>query len=238
MKGDLGRIVVRLKKEPCKDIIVDGGPFARPGVYPTGAVRGVDAFPELLKTWPVFSSNSSRKSHANGKHVSFIFTRHPRTETKRNMARKPRSQSPKLNPALRLLQVLVGDWDMELSGASFLPDLKAKVHGPVSFEWIENGAFLVMHQGQKKVPQATWLVGRDESTDLFKVLYFDARGISRIYEMSFGAGEWRMWRNAPGFWQRFRGILAKNHNTITAEWEKSDDGQKWEHDFYIKYTRA
>ena len=153
------------------------------------------------------------------------------------MTGKSKSASLKPNPALGRLQVLVGDWDMELSGASFLPTLQAKVHGPASFKWIENGAFLVMYQGEKNVPQATWLIGRDESTDLFEVLYFDARKVSRIYEMSFKNGEWKMWRNGPGFSQRFKGVLGKNRNTITAEWEKSDDGQKWKHDFYVKYTR-
>jgi hypothetical protein len=155
----------------------------------------------------------------------------------RGGARKSRSQPPKLNPALRRLESLVGDWDMELSGASFLPDPQTSLHGPASFRWIENGAFLVMYQGEKENPQATWLVGRDESTDLFKVLYFDARGISRVYEMSFKNGEWKMWRNAPGFSQRFSAVVEKNRNTITAEWERSDDGKKWEHDFYAKYTR-
>jgi hypothetical protein len=131
----------------------------------------------------------------------------------------------------------VGDWDVELSGASFLPDPQAKVHVSTSFKWIENGAFLAMYQGEKKVPQAIWLMGRDESTDLFKVLYSDARGVSRIYEMSFENGKWGMSRIAPGFSQRFHGVLSKNHNAIAAEWEKSKDGNKWEHDFYMKYSR-
>lgn len=126
---------------------------------------------------------------------------------------------------------------MELSEASFLPYPKAKVHGPASFNWVENGAFLVMHQGEKDVPQATWLIGRDESSDLYKVLYYDARGVSRIYEMSFNDGVWKMWRNAQGFSQRFKGVLGKSRSSITAEWSKSNDGKKWEHDFNVKYTR-
>ena len=126
---------------------------------------------------------------------------------------------------------------MEISRASFLPDPQTKIHGPASFKWIEHGAFLVMYQGEKAVPQATWLIGRDESTDSYKVLYFDARGVSRIYEMSFKSGVWKMWRSVPNFSQRFRGVLNKDHNTIIAEWEKSNDGKKWEHDFDVKYTR-
>jgi len=126
---------------------------------------------------------------------------------------------------------------MELSKASFLPDPKTKIHGPVSFNWVENGAFLTMYQGEKGFPQATWLIGRDESSDLYTTLYYDARGVSRIYDMSFKDGVWKMWRNSPGFSQRFRGILGKN-NTITAKWEKSRDGQKWEHDFDVKYAKS
>jgi hypothetical protein len=152
------------------------------------------------------------------------------------MARK-KPPLPKPNPALSRLVTLVGDWDMELSGASFLPNPQAKMHGPASFNWIENGGFLVMYQGEKADPQATWLISRDESSDLFKVLYFDARRVSRIYEMSFKDSEWKMWRNAPGFHQRFKGVLARNHKTITGVWEKSTDGREWEHDFYVKYTK-
>jgi hypothetical protein len=149
--------------------------------------------------------------------------------------RKP--QSLKLNPALRGLGVLVGNWDVELSGASFLPSPQAVAHVPTSFKWIENGAFLAMYQGRKGTPQATWLIGRDESIDLFKVLYSDDRGVSRVYEMSFESGRWRMRRDASGFSQRFHGVLNESRDTITAEWEKSNDGKKWEHDFYVKYTR-
>ncbi len=141
------------------------------------------------------------------------------------------------NPALKQLEGLVGNWDMELSAASFLPGPHAKVHGPASFEWVEKGAFLVMYQGKKEVPQATWLIGRDESSNLYKVLYFDARRVSRIYEMSFERSEWRMWRNATGFFQRFKGSLSKNREVISAEWEKSADGKKWEHDFNVEYRK-
>jgi hypothetical protein len=51
------------------------------------------------------------------------------------------------NPALADLQFLAGAWDMELSEASFLPDPDAQVHGSVTFEWIEQGAALVMRMG-------------------------------------------------------------------------------------------
>jgi hypothetical protein len=147
--------------------------------------------------------------------------------------------SPKHNPALSHLELLVGDWEMELSNAAFLPNPSDTVKGHVSFEWVQDGAFLVMRMGNKPPdsPDAIWLISRDESTPDYTVLYYDARSVSRIYEMSFSESVWKMWRESPGFSQRYEGKISKDGNTITAKWEKSSDGTTWEHDFNITYTR-
>jgi hypothetical protein len=112
--------------------------------------------------------------------------------------------SPRLNPALTLLEGLVGEWEMELSNAPFLLRPSDTVIGPVSFEWVQDGALLAMRMGEKAPgpSQALWLIGRDESTPHFTVLYYDARSVSRIYQMRFSDGVWKMWRDSPGFWQR------------------------------------
>lgn len=147
--------------------------------------------------------------------------------------------SPKPNPALKDLEVLVGDWEMELSNAAFLPSPSDTAKGHISFEWLQDGAFLVMRMGDKlpSPPAAIWLISRDESTPDYTVLYYDSRRVSRVYEMSFSDGVWKMWRESPSFWQHYEGTLSNNGNTITAHWEKSSDGTKWEHDFNITYTR-
>ncbi len=149
------------------------------------------------------------------------------------------TRSPAQNPALTALEVLAGEWDMALSNASFLPNPSDIVRGHVSIEWSENGAFLVMYMGSKPpaTPDALWLIGRDETISNYTVLYYDARKVSRVYEMSFAEGVWKMWRNAPDFSQRYAGKVSEDGNTITADWEKSPDGKKWEHDFSITYTR-
>jgi hypothetical protein len=48
------------------------------------------------------------------------------------------------NPALVDLEFLSGAWNMELSNAPFLPSRDDAAHGHVPFEWIEDGALLVM----------------------------------------------------------------------------------------------
>ena len=56
--------------------------------------------------------------------------------------------------------------------------------------------------------------------------------------MSFSEGVWKMWREAPGFWQRYEGRVSQNGKTITTRWEKSSDGTTWEHDFDVTYTKV
>lgn len=138
------------------------------------------------------------------------------------------------NPALADLQFLAGDWDMELSEASFLPDPDAKVNGSVTFEWIEQGAALVMRMGDA----ASWIIGRDDSEQHYHVLYADDRGVSRVYQMSLTGGSWQMWRDTPEFSQRFDAKVSPGEAEINGSWQKSvDGGTTWEHDFKVRYTR-
>lgn len=149
-------------------------------------------------------------------------------------------QESATNPALRRLGGLVGDWQVVISNASFLANPRETIRGHASFYWVLDGAFLVMHQGDRppSPPAALWLIGRDEASDGFEVLYFDSRQVSRIYHMTFDAQTWTMWREAPGFWQRFECTLGDDGHTMTGRWNKStDNGSTWEHDFDVAYVR-
>ncbi|MFI0486394.1 hypothetical protein [Actinomadura sp. 9N215] len=109
----------------------------------------------------------------------------------------------------------------------------------MTFGWLEGGAFLRIHSvPPTPVPTATQLVSRDDSSDTYTVLYYDSRGVSRVYLMTFSDGLWKMWRDAPGFDQRFSGTLSDDGRTIEASWEKSLDNATWEHDFDLVYTKG
>jgi hypothetical protein len=145
-------------------------------------------------------------------------------------------------PSLRPLGVLLGRWEAELRWS---PETHRLVGGPATvrvaarFEWIEDGHFLVQYQGGSDgPPEARWLIGRDETSGEYYVLYADARGVSRVYQMSLQDNLWRIWRNAPGFSQRFEGRLHADGRTIEAHWEKSEDGKTWERDFDLNYVKA
>jgi hypothetical protein len=136
------------------------------------------------------------------------------------------------NPMLEQLKVLIGDWTVEV------PQFPGS-RGHVSFEWLEGGAYVRFRtEAPDPAPSATMVIGRDDSGEEYTVLYYDSRGVSRVYQMTLADGTWRMWRDAPGFCQRFSGTLSADGCSIRAAWEKSADGSAWEHDFDLVYTKA
>lgn len=143
------------------------------------------------------------------------------------------------NPALESLGMLVGEWNIEITSMSFYADPSAVARGHTSFNWLEGGAFLLQHSEvpNSDFPRTIASIGPDDEAKTYCMLYFDSRGVSRIYQMSLSGGVWKLWRDFPGFSQRFTGTFSDANNTITARWEKSSDGSNWEHDFDLKYMK-
>ena len=136
------------------------------------------------------------------------------------------------NPALKQLEALIGEWEVEV------PQFPGQ-RGRAVFEWLEGGAYLRFHaNAPEPAPSATLIISRDEVGEIYTVLHYDSRGVSRVYQMSFGERVWKIWRQAPGFSQRFSGMLSDDGDSIRATWEKSRDGSDWEHDFDLIYTKT
>lgn len=144
------------------------------------------------------------------------------------------------NPALSELEVLVGEWDVEISNITFLSAPAESIRIEISFAWLFGGAFLRMHQRGGEgaiVPNGVSVISRDAVDENYTLLYFDERGVSRNYQMSLKGGTWKVWRSAPGFMQRFTGAIGKGGQRIAGRWERSFDEGNWEHDFDITYVR-
>jgi hypothetical protein len=144
------------------------------------------------------------------------------------------------NPALAALDFLVGEWEMTLSDASFLPDRNQTIAGRVMVEPIEAGGLLAMRQMADPAgpPMATWVIGRDGSQGEYVVLYTDDRGVSRVYQMSFADSTWRIWRDDPEFSQRFDAHADEDRSVIVGRWERRSSSGFWEHDFTVTYARG
>lgn len=147
------------------------------------------------------------------------------------------------NPALARLDVLVGRWTVQ-------PKVEGVGAAWTEFAWQPDGLFLRQVTDVDTIPDGTpqqWrdnapfpmyaLIGLDDTTGEFTMLYADGRGVHRVYRMTFGDGGWRIWREAPGFHQRFTGTLGADGNTVDARWEMSEDGETWNLDFELGYVR-
>ena len=156
------------------------------------------------------------------------------------MLKKDQQRDFKSNPALDQLAALLGEWNMEITSMSFNEDPSAVVRGHSAFAWLEGGAFLIQHSeiSASDFPRSVAVMGPDEEAGTYRMLYSDSRGVSRIYRMTFSGGIWTLWRDFPGFSQRFHGTFSEDGKVITARWERSSDGSNWEHDFALTYTKV
>ena len=153
------------------------------------------------------------------------------------MNQHARQAAAKPNPALEPFRVLIGSWTT--SGThGLLPD--AVLRGHTSIEWLENGAFLLLRSelDDPRLPSTITIIASDDAVGECYMLTFDERGVSRKYDVSLHDNVWKWWRNAPGFFQRYQGIIGEDGNTIVCHGELSRDGVSWEKDLDLTYRRV
>lgn len=146
------------------------------------------------------------------------------------------SKAAKKNPRLEPLGILIGQW--KTTGKHpMLPDVI--LNGSTSFEWIENGAFVLMrmHIDHPEFPDGLAVFGSDDSEEHYAMMWFDERNVSRKYSATLQNKVWKWWRDDKAFSQRFTGEITDNGNTIVSKGEMSKDGKTWEKDLELIYTR-
>jgi len=89
-----------------------------------------------------------------------------------------------------------------------------------------------------EAPDNVSIIGCDAANGTYFQLYSDERGVCRVYEMSIGDGEWRLWREGAPFSQRFTGRFEDDGDTIVGRWELAEDGTNYETDFDLIYRRV
>jgi hypothetical protein len=144
---------------------------------------------------------------------------------------------PTAEQALRQLEPLVGDWTLDAKSADGEPWPGG---GRVTFEWYASGAHLIQ-RGTVEHPDAPdniSIIGCDAANGTYFQLYSDERGVCRVYEMTIGNGEWKLWREGEPFAQRFAATLSDDGNTITGRWEIAEDGANYTPDFDLTLRRV
>ena len=142
--------------------------------------------------------------------------------------------------AMERLSPLVGEWSMETSLAP-----PGSVRARTVFEWTLDGQFLVQRAevDHPEVHDGLMVIAFEPETQAFVQHYFDARGVVRVYRMTFADRVWTLRRDTPDFTpldfaQRFEGELSDDGATIRGRWETSRDASRWEHDFELTYVKV
>jgi hypothetical protein len=141
------------------------------------------------------------------------------------------------NP-LHELEVLIGEWSQEAippGGEPWPGEAKA------TFEWLEGSDNrLLIERSTVEMPEApdgVCVIGCDAANGSYYQLYTDDRNVCRVYEMSIGDGEWKLWREGEPFDQRFTAKISDDGNRIEGRWE-FDEGDGWKTDFELIFTRV
>jgi hypothetical protein len=137
------------------------------------------------------------------------------------------------DPALEPFDVLIGAWATEATHPLF----DGVVPGSITFEWLEGGHFLVMRSrnDHELFPDGISVIGAPEVGGGLVMEYFDSRGVRRTYGISLEDGVLRIWRDAPGFDQRFSATLA--HDSFEGLWQLAETPGDWQDDLKMTYRR-
>lgn len=143
---------------------------------------------------------------------------------------------PTAEKALNEMGLLVGEWTLEAippGGEPWPGEARAAI------EWHDSRAHLVQRTtlSVPGAPNAISIMGCDAANGTYYQLYSDDRGVCRVFEMSIGQGEWRLWRSGEPFPQRFTGRFEDDGNTIVGRWEKAEDGENFQTDFDLIYRK-
>ena len=136
-------------------------------------------------------------------------------------------------PALEPFAALIGTWVTEATHPLF----DGVVPGGVTFEWLEGGRFVVQrsHNEHDQFPDAISVIGAPEDGDGLVMEYFDSRGVRRTYGISFEDGVLRIWRDAPGFDQRYSATPARGG--FEGRWQVAETPGDWKDDLKVTYLR-
>jgi hypothetical protein len=146
------------------------------------------------------------------------------------------TEAQRPNPALEALTPLIGRW--RTTGTHpLVPD--TTFHGRTSFEWHEEGAFVLMRSeiDEPEIPSAVAVIGSDDAAGTFTMIYFDERQISRHYTVEVAGDEVRWHRDEEGFAQRMVFSVAADGSRLDARGTMSRDGGPWEDDLQLIYDR-
>ncbi|GIH10408.1 hypothetical protein Rhe02_84750 [Rhizocola hellebori] len=147
------------------------------------------------------------------------------------------------NPLLSRLDIFIGRWELTaVAGEQVMSVAQTELR------WLGERGFLLQRTDPPSflVPQwqgaaPIWVeavIGADDHSQAYTMLYTDSRHVCRVYAMQLNGREWTM-SSRPGqdFHQRWIGAFSEDLSAIEGDWEASTDGQTWSKDFHMSFRR-
>jgi hypothetical protein len=147
--------------------------------------------------------------------------------------------------AISDLDVFVGEWTVEVR----FPEghgADAKGAAPAArsvFEWILDGKYLVQRSevDHPDAPNSMSVYSANPAGG-YTQHYYDTRGVTRLYAMTFTDGVWTLLRESPDFSpldfrQRYVGTFSADGTRIDGAWEMAQPGADFAVDFQMNYIR-
>ncbi len=151
--------------------------------------------------------------------------------------------SMSLNPLVSRLGVFTGRWELTARAGERVMSV-----AQTEFRRLGEHGFLTQHTDRPSFLVPEWegaapmwvdtVIGADDYSQAYTVLYTDSRDVCRVYAMQLDGREWTM-SSRPGqdFHQRWLGAFSEDHLAIEGDWEASKDGLTWSTDFHMTYRR-
>lgn len=138
------------------------------------------------------------------------------------------------DPGLEPFVALIGTWATEATHPLF----EGAVPGSLTFEWLEGGHFIVQrsHNDHEAFPDGICLIGAPEQGAGLVMEYFDSRGVRRTYGIALEDGVLRMWRDEPGFAQRYSATIGRDG--FEGQWQLARTPGDWQDDLRVVYRRV
>ena len=143
------------------------------------------------------------------------------------------------HPDLQRLDVLTGTWATEGETVATATEPSIRIAGTDEYEWLAGRFFLVhrvdVRMGDDHVVALELIGERDPASGTFAMRAFDDHGnVSRMRAGERSDGAWTF----TGDSERATLVIAADGATMTARWERTDDGSSWRHWMDMRFAKV
>jgi hypothetical protein len=140
------------------------------------------------------------------------------------------------NKALAALEPLIGEWKYTMYNAWFLESMDTKVEGFTTIERLHDSFIVVRSTDADKKPSDIWVIGYSDPQQKYEMFYYDQRGVSRIFNMTFDGKKIVFLREDKDFYQRITLEITADGLHSVAE-ASEDKGKTWRKDLEMSHVR-